>query len=110
MSTAAFPHVPGLEAYWAHATRRTAVEAPPPMLARLLLDTLGLGIEQTGRFLGSAPSFEVFTAWIVAQAGLPDPLALDRYRAWYEGQETPEAILTVRSQGYMAGPDLVPVD
>jgi len=26
------------------------------------------------------------------------------------GRDTPEAILTVRAQGYMAGPDLVPVD
>ena len=26
------------------------------------------------------------------------------------GHETPEAILTVRSQGYMAGPDLVPLE
>ncbi len=26
------------------------------------------------------------------------------------GKDTPEAILTVRSQGYMAGPDLVPVE
>src|SRR5438067_10938426 len=26
------------------------------------------------------------------------------------GRDTPEAILTVRSQGYMAGPDLVPVE
>ncbi len=25
------------------------------------------------------------------------------------GRETPEAILTVRAQGYMAGPDLVPL-
>ena len=26
------------------------------------------------------------------------------------GRETPEAILTVRAQGYMAGPDLMPLD
>ena len=62
------------------------------MTVRLLLDTLGLGIEQAGPLLSSAPAFEAFKAWIVAQAGQPDPLMLERYRAWYEGREAPEAV------------------
>jgi hypothetical protein len=62
------------------------------MAVRILLDTLGLGVEQTGRFLGAAPSFEAFTAWILGQAGPPDPFRLARYRAWYDGLEPPEAV------------------
>ncbi|HEY1605951.1 MAG TPA: phytanoyl-CoA dioxygenase family protein [Allosphingosinicella sp.] len=92
MTAPAFPDVPGLEAYWADATRRPGAAAPADIDVRLLLDTLGLGVEQTGPFLGSAPSFEAFTAWIVAEAGLPDPLTLARYRAWHEGHEPPEPI------------------
>jgi hypothetical protein len=63
------------------------------MGVRLLLDTLGLGIEQAALFLGGAPSFDTFAAWIAAQAGAPDPLKLARYRAWCKGAEPPEPVL-----------------
>ncbi|HEX5183872.1 MAG TPA: phytanoyl-CoA dioxygenase family protein [Allosphingosinicella sp.] len=92
MTSACLADVPGLEAYWAHATRRPGAAAPAEMDVRLLLDTLGLGIEQTGRFLEPAPPFGTFTAWIEAQAGTPDPLRLERYRAWHDGREPPEPV------------------
>jgi len=92
-AAASLAQVPALEAYWAHATRQPGADAPSEMAVRLLLDTLGLGIEQPAVFLGSAPSFESFTAWILAEAGPPDPLKLARYRAWHEGREPPEPVL-----------------
>lgn len=87
------PEVPGLRAYWAHATGQPDAASPPEMQVRLLLDTLGLGTEQAALFLGAAPSFDSFTAWIVETAGLPDPLELARYEAWLAGRAPPAAIL-----------------
>lgn len=92
-AAASFPPVPGLEAYWAHATLRPGAEAPPETHVRLLLDALGLGIEQAGQFLAGAPCFDAFAAWIVEQVGQLDPYRLARYRAWYEGLTPPEAVL-----------------
>jgi hypothetical protein len=65
---------------------------PSEVGVRLLLDTLGLGVEQAGQYLGTGPSFAAFGAWILAQAGPPDPIGLARYRAWHEGREPPEPV------------------
>src|SRR5688572_19702534 len=88
---ATFPLVAGLESYWARKTRR----APPDdgsnwMADRILLDTLGLGIEQVHDFAcHAAPDFAAFRRWIAAVAGPPDPERLARYHAWLAGAPAP---------------------
>lgn len=84
--------VPGLESYWARKTRRAPADPAHWMADKMLLDTLGLGIEQTHQFLGrTAPDFDAFRQWIVSVAGLPDPERLDRYRAWLDSAAPPAA-------------------
>ncbi|HEY5722625.1 MAG TPA: phytanoyl-CoA dioxygenase family protein [Allosphingosinicella sp.] len=90
-SRKALPDVPGLESYWSRYTRRS----PPGdgsawMADRILLDVLGLGIEQAHEYLRSDPDFESFRDWIVATAGRPDRERLERYAAWLAGAEMPE--------------------
>jgi len=59
---------------------------------RVLLDTLGLGLEQAVRHLTSArPDFDAFAAWIVSTAGHPDPDWIARYHAWYASAPPPAA-------------------
>jgi len=88
-----FSHVQGLRDYWAMMTG----QGPrlPAMQSRILLDMLGLGLEQTVMFVGrERPDFPDFRSWILATAGLPDPDALARYTAWLEGVPMPEATAT----------------
>ena len=89
----ALPYVPGLESFWARKTRRSPPDDGSAWVAdRILLDMLGLGIEQTHEFLGrSAPDLDFFRGWIVATAGQPDLERLERYAAWLAGAEMPEA-------------------
>ena len=90
--TDAFPHVRGLYDYWARRTRQADAQPLPDMQARILLDMLGLGLEQTMRHVGiETPDYPTFEAWIAATAGLPDPDALDRYHAWLDGAPVPDA-------------------
>lgn len=73
--------VHGLHDLWAGA---------PTVPARPLLDTLGLGLEQTMTHLGrERPGREAFAAWIVATAGPPDPDRLARWHAWVDGRPVP---------------------
>jgi hypothetical protein len=86
------PEIAGLESYWARKTRRAPRDGASHWMAdRILLDTLGLGIEQTHFFLGAAPDFAAFRQWTLATAGPPDPERLDRYHAWLAGAPVPAA-------------------
>ena len=87
--------VRGLEAYWLHHSgRRRRDPEPRTWLAdKILLDTLGLGLEQTRGFLGDgAPDFGGFARWILTKAGAPDPLAVARYHAWLVGAPQPAEV------------------
>ncbi|MEP7005596.1 MAG: phytanoyl-CoA dioxygenase family protein [Sphingomonas bacterium] len=82
----------GLADYWASRTGRALAASLSEKQTRLLLDTLGLGIEQAASYLGTErPDYPIFEAWILATAGEPDPLLLARYDAWLDGAPPPEA-------------------
>jgi len=60
---------------------------------RVLLDALGLGLEQTLQFLRlEYPDYPVFEAWIEATAGAPDPVKIARYHATLDGLPPPEPV------------------
>jgi hypothetical protein len=84
--------VRGLQEYW---QRRTRHDPSPPDVARrerVLLDMLGLGLEQTIAYLAAeAPAYQTFTAWIIATAGPPDPDRILRYHAVIDGTPPPPA-------------------
>ena len=62
------------------------------MADKILLDALGLGVEQTRTWLGrGAPDFTAFRHWILAVSGPPEPDRLARYHAWLAGDAPPEA-------------------
>jgi hypothetical protein len=87
------PEIRGLAHYWALRTGRAQSPDLPEMQSRLLLDMLGLGLEQTITYLGLEwPDYPAFEAWIAETAGLPDPLLLARYNAWLDGAPPPEAM------------------
>lgn len=85
-------HIRGLATYWASLTGRSA-ESLPYKQWRMLLDTLGLGIEQVMTHVGSQrPDYDSFIAWIVKTAGLPDPVIVARYNAQVDGTAPPAAV------------------
>jgi len=58
-----------------------------------LLDTLGLGLEQALGYIAAAePDLEQLEAWVLATAGLPDPLRVARFNAVAEGAPYPNAV------------------
>ena len=66
---------------------------PTGQSLNLLLDTLGLGQEQTLTFVGrNAPDLATFKAWVLETAGPPDPLLVERYNAVATGASTPPAV------------------
>lgn len=83
--------VRGLEGFWARMTRR-APSSPLAMPDRILLDALGLGLEQTYVRLADAPELAAFEQWIVDTAGPPDPVRLARYHGWLDGAPPPDAV------------------
>ena len=83
--------VRGLRDFWAARTFRPGAPPMPPQQARLLLDTLGLGIEQVATYLRDQPDYASFTAWLSTTAGTPDADKLDRYHAWLAGDPPPPA-------------------
>ncbi|MFY9289548.1 MAG: phytanoyl-CoA dioxygenase family protein [Methylorubrum rhodinum] len=84
--------IAGIEDYWERRTMRSRRPAPSVMADRILLDLLGLGIEQALQHLGQTrPDFDAFAAWVVATAGPPDPDRVARYNAWVAGDPVPEA-------------------
>ncbi|WP_448661713.1 phytanoyl-CoA dioxygenase family protein [Sphingomonas sp. CJ20] len=59
---------------------------------RMLLDTLGLGLEQTFTKLAEQPSSEQFAAWVMETAGAPDPMQWARYQARVAGAPMPDDV------------------
>jgi hypothetical protein len=99
----------GLEELRRYQTRR----APPPpaadrwMAERLLLDALGLGLEQTRVYLGTVlPEQAEFERWILATAGPPAPARIARYHAWLDGAPPPPAT-AVRLDAIAAATDVL---
>ena len=89
----ALPEIRGLENLWAHYTGRPQAVPMHDRQPRLLLDVLGLGLEQTITRLGNdRPDWPAFQDWVVATAGPPDPLKIARYHAWLDGVPPPEAV------------------
>ncbi len=88
-----FPDVRQLHTYW---ERRLQYQPSPPeewMVDHMLLDVLGLGIEQTQQYLAAErPDYAGFCRWIVATAGMPDPLVIARYHAALDDAPPPPAI------------------
>lgn len=92
-SLAFLADVRGLHAYWDRINQPSPESAGDPTRDRLLLDTLGLGLEQTLRHLyGARPGFEAFLRWIVDIAGAPDPIAVARYHAALDGVTPPPEV------------------
>jgi hypothetical protein len=88
-----FASICGLEQLWRQHSLRRAPLARSDQRDRMLLDLLGLGLEQALQFLGSkCPSFEAFVEWTVETAGMPDPVGVARYHAWLDGAPLPRAI------------------
>lgn len=60
---------------------------------RMLLDALGLGLEQTLQFLRiEYPDYPAFEAWITETAGAPDPMKIERYHAALAGLPPPAPV------------------
>lgn len=83
--------MPGLRDVWGAISRREAPDGRP-ILTRIILDTLGIGLEQGMGYLGQeSPDWQTFLDWIVATAGPPGPDRLARFAAWYRGEPMPPA-------------------
>lgn len=77
----ALPEIACLEEFWAAQLGRGL--PLQQMIAKLLLDTLGLGNQQVYAFFrAETPDYERFRAWILETAGPPDPALLSRYHGW----------------------------
>ena len=81
--------VRGLTDYWQARTQHAPATSEQWMTDRMLLDTLGLGLEQTLGFLAGGPGLAEFLEWIEATAGLPDPGRVARYLAALDGAPPP---------------------
>ena len=81
-----------IETYLDQLTGRSAGTACPNINWRMLLDTLGLGIEQAIQHIGrTRPDAATFAAWVIATAGPPGPEKVARYHAALDGAPLPEA-------------------
>ena len=103
-------HIQGLTAFWAHATGRGPKPPSRDKSVRVLLDTLGLGLEQTYSRLRAQPDYAEFEAWILATAGRPDPLTVARYHAWLDRAEAPAAVHQAQQDIMNAAPVLTADD
>ncbi|MBI1405108.1 MAG: phytanoyl-CoA dioxygenase [Caulobacter sp.] len=84
--------IAGLEDLWARKTFRKPGRPGLGIADRLILDTIGLGLEQALNYLArERPDLAAFEAWALATAGPPDPDRLDRYVAMREGRAPPPA-------------------
>ena len=107
--TVALADVRGIEAYWAQATFR-APATLPRMQSRILLDTLGLGVEQALGYLGQErPDYDAFLAWVDATAGQPEVETVARYHAWLDDAPLPPATAQ-RLAAIDAAPDALAAD
>lgn len=60
---------------------------------RVLLDALGLGLEQTLTFIArERPDHDRFLDWVLSTAGPPDPLRIMRLNAWADKAPTPPPV------------------
>jgi hypothetical protein len=87
------PEIRGLDELWALYTGRPERSRLHDRQPRLLLDVLGLGLEQTITWArNERPDWAAFQDWVLATAGPPDPLKVARYHAWLDGVPPPEAV------------------
>lgn len=83
--------VRGFDTLWAQLTFRAPRITPRDQTERMLLDALGLGLEQAIQYLGrERPERGEFEDWVLATAGPPDAEAVARYHAWLDGAPLPE--------------------
>lgn len=76
----------------------------------MLLDTLGLGLEQVMQYLArERPELDAFEDWVIATAGMPDPLTIARYYATLDGDALP-AEAQARLDAIDAMPDVFDAD
>ena len=75
------PDIACLHEFWAaHGNGGRQLQ---PQVERFLLDTLGIGNKQAYFALHHARlDFDQFRQWIVATAGLPDPVLVSRFHSW----------------------------
>lgn len=97
-----------LDRYWAEATFR-APRSLSRIQARILLDVLGLGVEQTSVYLGLQPDYATFQAWVLATAGPPDADRVERYHAWLDNAPPPHTTAE-RLARVEAAPDVLDAD
>ncbi len=87
-----FSAIRGFERLWTQLTFRAPRQVPRDQTERMLLDALGLGLEQAIQHLGQErPELAEFEAWVLATAGAPDPDTIARYHAWLDGAPLPES-------------------
>jgi len=83
----------GFETLWAELTFRAPRVVRYDQSERMLIDTLGLGLEQVIQYLSrERPELDVFEDWVIATAGQPDPLTVARYHATLDGAALPDAV------------------
>lgn len=88
-----FSAIRGFETLWTQLTYREPRIMPGDQTERMLLDALGLGLEQAIQHLGQArPELAEFEDWVLATAGPPDPEAIARYHAWLDNAPLPEGV------------------
>lgn len=105
-----FNTIRGFETLWTQLTFRAPRVMPPDQTERMLLDALGLGLEQTIQHLGrERPELAEFEAWVLATAGAPDPEAIARYHAWLDGAPLPESV-QARIDAIDAAPPVLDAD
>ncbi len=91
-SAPSLAQVRGIEDYWQRRTGRVPPRRANDMADRMLLDALGLGIEQALTWLmRQRPDYPGFEAWVFETVGIPDPERIERYNAWVDGAPPPEA-------------------
>lgn len=92
-STFDFSAIHGFEDLWAQLSHRAPRQILHDQSERMLLDALGLGLEQAIQHLGQErPELAAFEEWVVATAGPPDPEVIARYHAWLDGAPPPESV------------------
>jgi len=83
-----------LKRYWGKALLKRANNLPADIshnewqLDKTLLFTLGVGLEQTMKYIFStAPTFDEFEEWIIKTAGEPDQLKVERFNQLLNGED-----------------------
>ncbi|MFL9841754.1 phytanoyl-CoA dioxygenase family protein [Sphingomonas sp. ST-64] len=103
-ASASLREIRGFEALWAELTFRVPRVVRHDQSERMLIDTLGLGLEQLIQYLGSErPELIAFEHWVIATAGRPDPLTVARYHATLDGAPLPTEV-----QARLAAIDAMP--